>query len=239
LAPSTDTVGPITRCVADALCVFQALGGHVAPSAGPVRGIRIGLVRQAFGDDPRVLAAMEVACDRLRHSGAIVVDSFAIADIDAHLQGTHIVDVEFGAAFDAYLARNFVAATAPVSLVELIDSGAFLPEYDALLRQRLAADPRDAQGVLARHAALRTALEQAMADARVECLIYPTLRVVPDSLDNPKGGWAAELAARAGWPAISVPVIAAAGVRPIGAELLMRAGDESRLFALAAVLETA
>ena len=239
LAPSTDTVGPITRCVADALCVFQALGGQVTPFAGSLSGIRIGVVRQAFGDDPRVLAAMEVACDRLRLSGAVVVDDFAIADIAGHLKGAHIVDVEFGAAFDVYVARNFVAGTAPGSLAELIDTGAFLPEYDAVLRQRLAADPGDAQAVLARHAALRTALQQAMADARVDCLIYPTLRVVPDSLDNPKGGWAAELAARTGWPAISVPVVAAAGARPIGAELLMPAGDEARLFALAAVLETA
>ncbi len=238
LAPSTDTVGPITRCVADALCVFQALGGHVAPSAGPVRDVRIGMVRQAFGDDPRMVAAMDVACDRLRGSGAIVND-FAIADVDAHLHGTHIVDVEFGAAFDAYLARNFVAGTAPGSLAEVIASGAFLPEYDAVLRRHLAAAPTDAQAVLARHAALRDALQQAMADARVECLFYPTLRVVPDSLDNPKGGWAAELAARTGWPAISVPIIASAGARPIGCELLMRAGDEARLFALARVLETA
>jgi Asp-tRNA(Asn)/Glu-tRNA(Gln) amidotransferase A subunit family amidase len=239
LAPSTDTVGPITRCVADALHVFLALGGRVSPLAGPDSGIRVGVVRQAFGDDPRVLAAMDVACERLRHSGAVVVDRFAIADIEAHLHGTHIVDVEFGAAFDAYLARNFMAGTAPASLTELIASGAFLPEYEALLRQRLATDPMDAAAVLARHAALRTALQQAMTDARVECLIYPTLRVVPDSLDNPKGGWAAELAARTGWPAISVPVIAAAGARPIGAEVLMPAGDEARLFALAAVLETA
>jgi Asp-tRNA(Asn)/Glu-tRNA(Gln) amidotransferase A subunit family amidase len=238
LAPSTDTIGPIARCVADALHVYQALGGEVAPSTGSLSGIRIGVVRQAFGDDPRVLAAMELACDRLRRAGANV-DDFAIADIDGHLQGTHIVDVEFGAAFDAYLARNFVAGTAPGSLADLIASGAFLPEYDALLRRRLATDPMDARAVLARHAGLRDALQRAMADAGVECLIYPTLRVVPDSLDNPKGGWAAELAARTGWPAISVPVTAAAGARPIGAELLMRAGDEARLFALATVLETA
>lgn len=236
LAPSTDTVGPITRTVVDAMTLYRAMGGAIGGNrAAP----RIGVLRQAFGSDPRILAAMDAGWVRLAHAGVPLVDPFTIDDIDRHMGGSHIVDAEFAAAFDAYLTQHFAFGTAPRSLAALVASGDFLPEYEPVLHARSAVDPGEARAVLARHAALSQALQAAMASAGIDGLIYPTLRVVPDSLDNPKGGWAAELAARTGWPAISVPVIATPGTRPIGVELLMRAGDEARLFALAALLETA
>lgn len=234
LAPSTDTVGPIARCVADALHMYRIMGGVVSGEEAPAR---IGVLRQAFGSDPRILAAMETGCARLVRAGVTLVDPFTIDDIDHHLGGLHIVDVEFAAAFDAYLAQHFADGTAPRSLADLVASRAFLAEYEPVLRDRMAIDPGLAGDVLARHTALRLALQAAMTSAGIDGLLYPTLRVVPDSLDNPKGGWAAELAARTGWPAITVPVCASPGTRPIGVELLLPAGDEARLFALATLLE--
>jgi len=234
LAPSTDTVGPITTSVADALLIYRVIGGRIG-SLHP--RARIGVLRQACGDDPRVLAAMAEGCARLARAGVTLVDPFAVEGLEDWLGGRHIVDVEFAAAFDAYLASHFVPGTAPRSLAELIASGRYLADHAEALRRRMAADPAEAMAILARHAGLSRALRRAMARAAVDGLIYPTLRVVPDSLDNPKGGWAAELAARTGWPAISVPVVAAPGVRPIGVELLLPAGDEARLFMLAGELE--
>ena len=243
LAPSTDTVGPIARCVADALHIYRIMGGTVnrvviGRVSGALAPTRIGMLRQAFGSDPRILAAMETGCARLMRAGVALVDPFTIDDIDLHLGGLHIVDVEFAAAFDAYLAQHFATGTAPPSLADLVASREFLAEYEPVLRDRMAIDPGEAVAVLARHAALTRALRVAMTLAGIDGLIYPTLRVVPDSLDNPKGGWAAELAARTGWPAISVPVCTETGARPIGIELLLPAGEEARLFALATLLET-
>ena len=239
LAPSTDTVGPLAASVADALMVYRAMGGTVAPLADRTSPVRIGVLRKAQGEDPRIMQALDVACARLDRTGVTLVDPFVCDTLPEWLDGAHIVDVEFAAAFDRYLAHHFATGTAPRSLAELVAGGDFLPDHAEALHRRMAADPAQAGAILARHAGLKLALVRAMADARVDGLIYPTLRVVPDSLDNPAGGWAAELAARTGWPAISVPVRSTPDARPIGVELLLPDGEEPRLFALAHKLEAA
>jgi Asp-tRNA(Asn)/Glu-tRNA(Gln) amidotransferase A subunit family amidase len=62
LAPSTDTIGPITRSVADARLLYEIMGGQIGGNAAPRR---VGVVRQAFGEDARILAACDQALERL------------------------------------------------------------------------------------------------------------------------------------------------------------------------------
>lgn len=236
LAPSTDTVAPITRTVADAQLLYQVMGGVLAGPPVMVRGLRLGVLRQAFGDQVPVVAACERALEILQRGGVRLVDPFALPGLEELLEGPHIVDAEFATAFDHYLATNFAPGTAPASLAELVASGEFLPEYAPVLRQRMTAAP-DAGAVLARHAELKQALSAAMQAQELDGLIFPTMRVIPDSLDNPKGGWAPELAARTGWPAISVPASVSPGARPVGVEILVPGGKEDTLFALAEVIE--
>jgi Asp-tRNA(Asn)/Glu-tRNA(Gln) amidotransferase A subunit family amidase len=238
LAPSTDTVGVLARSVANARLLYGVMGGALAGSTVSVDGLRLGVLRSAFGEDPSVIAASERGLDALRGAGVALVDPFIVAGLEELLDGPHIVDAEFAAAFDHYLATNFVPGTAPASLATLVASGEFLPEYRSSLRQRMDSPPA-AAAILARHAELKQALGLAMQAQGLDGLVFPTMRVIPDSLDNPKGGWAPELAARTGWPAISVPAPVPPGARPVGVEILVPAGKEETLFALAGVIERA
>ncbi|WP_068090709.1 amidase [Novosphingobium rosa] len=233
LAPSTDTIGPITRSVADARLLYTAMGGRIGGDGAPRR---VGVVRQAFGEDPRILTACQHALERLTQAGIELVDPLILPGVEALLAGPHIVDAEFGAAFDAYLAGRAASGKAPASLAELVTGGAFLRDHRDSLIQRMAAPADAAAPILARHRDLAAMLRAVMARHGLDALFHPTMRVIPEGLGNPPGGWAAELAARSGWPAISVPV-AAPGERPVGAELLVPAGQEAGLFALAALLE--
>ena len=238
LAPSTDTVGTITRSVGDARLLYRVLGGAQTRAGDGTHGLRLGVLRPAFGADPAVIAASEQGLAALRRGGVELVDPFVVSGLEDLLAGPHIVDAEFAAAFDRYLADNFVPGTAPASLTELVASGEFLPDYAPTLLARMTAPPAAAE-ILARHATLKQVLTSAMQAQRINGLIFPTMRVIPDSLDNPRSGWAPELAARTGWPAISVPAPVPPGARPVGIEILVPDGREEALFALAGMIEAA
>ncbi|MEE4451679.1 amidase [Novosphingobium resinovorum] len=237
LAPSTDTIGPIARTVADAERLYRAMGGTIAATAIPAAPPRLGVLRQAFGDDPRIVAACERTLHRLAQAGMELVDPFTIPDIEALLAGPHIVDAEFAAAFDDYLARNFLPGTAPANLAAILAGGDFLPDHRKAITERLVRKPGEAAAILERHGELTATLVQAMAAHRLDGLVHPTMRVIPEGLGNPSGGWAPELAARTGWPAISVPAPTAPDERPVGVELLVPAGREGLLFDLARTME--
>lgn len=88
-ASSLDQVGPLTRDVADAACLLQAVAGHdpqdatSVPQPVPdysaalqqdVAGLRIGLPQEAFGEglDPEVRQAVEAAVAQYQAAGATV-----------------------------------------------------------------------------------------------------------------------------------------------------------------------
>ena len=90
-ASSLDQIGPITTSVADAALLFSVLAGRdprdattadVPPSDpradldGGVRGLRIGLPREAFGEglEPEVRTAVMDAAQTLRGQGATLVE---------------------------------------------------------------------------------------------------------------------------------------------------------------------
>lgn len=68
LAPSTDTIGPIARTVEDARGLYLAMGGKI-PAGETGAPPRIGVLRAAFGTDPRVIAACERALRNWRTAG--------------------------------------------------------------------------------------------------------------------------------------------------------------------------
>ena len=234
LAPSTDTVGTITRSVSDAAMLFGLLADRDASAALPVRGMRVGVLRQLPAPAPEGIARAVAA---LRAHGVTVEDA---PELPAEILpgGDHIVDEEFGPAFDQYLGTGFRPGTAPTSLAELIAGWRYLPDYDAVLRARAAPRvPAVRAAILQRHAALRSALEAIVAGGRYDALLYPPSAVLPQSMDNPMGGWAPELAACSGWPAIALPVGRTMRGMPLSVELLAPVAAEPVLFALGAAIE--
>lgn len=237
LAPSTDTVGTMARSVEDVAILLAAMGVETGPP--PERPLRVGILRQAFGPHAAIAAAAGQAIARLAAAGAVIIDPVALNEGMLPLGGEHIVDAEFADAFDRYLAANFISGTAPGSLAALIASGAHLPEYREGLQSRLDRKGGSTRAILDSHRQLTEALAGLIARERLDALLFPTSQVVPDSLDNPKGGWAPELAARSGWPALSVPSGGIVSRLPVGVELLGPPGHEPALFALARLVESA
>ncbi len=241
-APSADTVGPMARSVADvALLLEAARPGAAQPSGEAVPSWRVGVLRQAFGADPEIIGAMETALARLAQRGVQVIDPVALPEAVLPSATADIVDFihrAFPPAFDAYLASNF-SSGAPASLDAIRRSGDTLAEYEATL-QRMCSAPvgRDRfDRIMAARHALGAALRDLMQTHRLDALVYPTSAALPDSLDNPAGGWAPELAACSGQPALTLPVAQAASLVPIGLELLGRSHGEGDLLRLGAFIE--
>jgi len=235
LAPSTDTIGPIGRSIADVAMLFGVMGGRTATA--PQRGLRVGVMRQAFGVAADIATAMARACDALAAAGVAIVDPVHLPQELLPIERPHIVDAEFADAFDAYLASHFAAGSAPASLAAIVNSEDYLYDYRDVLRQRMAGRGAGRAEILTYHRTLRDALSALMADHALDAILYPTSMVTPSSLDNPNGGWGPELAACAGWPALSVPTGRSMSGVPIGAELLGRAGAEPLLFTLGGMIE--
>lgn len=92
ISASQDTAGPMTRSVADAAAVLQAIAApdpqdpatHTAPSSIPnylthlkpdgLRGARLGLLRNPLREDPAIAAALDRAVQTLRAAGATVIE---------------------------------------------------------------------------------------------------------------------------------------------------------------------
>jgi len=88
---SLDQIGPLTRDVADAALLTQAIAGHdpkdstslaadvpdyVAELDAPIENLRIGLPQEFYSDalDPEINSAIHAAADALRAAGAEVVE---------------------------------------------------------------------------------------------------------------------------------------------------------------------
>lgn len=235
LAPSTDTVGPIARNIGDLAIMLAAMGQ--ATDAQDVRGGRVGVVRQLVGEDAAIAQILDAAISRLVSSGVEVVD---VPNLPGELrpdQGEHIVDAEFATAFNAYLATNFRSASVPSNLTALVRSGAFLTEYAPCLLARMKTGTSGTSAILDQHRKLAHHLTTMLQAQQINALLFPTSQVIPRELANPRGGWGPELAARSGWPAISVCAGWTAEHRPVGLEILAPQGYESLILAFAKAIE--
>jgi Asp-tRNA(Asn)/Glu-tRNA(Gln) amidotransferase A subunit family amidase len=248
LAPTSDTVGPIARSTQDVAYILAALTETPisawlmpqAPAGQRLEGARIGILRQAFGKDPSIQMAMERAVQKMADAGAMIFDPVELATDVLPIGLPATVDWEFRPSFDAYLSDNFAPGAAPTSLAEIFASGQFLPDHRESLRKRLAAgslENDDYRHARASQSNLRTALTELMQRLRLDALLYPTSQVTPTSLDNPACGWAPELAASSGWPALTLPIGRASNGIPIGLELLGAARSEPVLLGLAHDIE--
>jgi len=155
LSEHQDTAGPITRSVADAARMLDAMVGYdpddpvTATGAGRVpadgyvshldgrglEGARIGVVRSLFGlqapDSAPEAAARaitdvtETAIEEMAAAGATVVDPVPIADRSL-LESARVIEFEFRREFDRFLAE-WGESVPYTGLRELVDSGEVAP----------------------------------------------------------------------------------------------------------------
>lgn len=272
--PTQDTMGPIARCVADAAAVLNVIAGYdsndpiTAETVGQVpasylpalradalRGVRIGVLRTARDsavarapeEYAKVQVVMERAIQDLRAQGAEVVDSFSIPTLNDRRVGN---DFETEQATDAYLAQH---PDAPVkTLKEILLAGKVNPWRARQLIDLVGKRTTDPGylTVMQQRAALRTAVLKAMADARVDAVLYATYDAPPtliaaDVLTNPRPADAygrgdnRGLSPTIGFPAITVPAGFTSDSLPVGLELLGRPFTEAQLLGYAYAYEQA
>jgi Asp-tRNA(Asn)/Glu-tRNA(Gln) amidotransferase A subunit family amidase len=267
-----DVAGPMTRTVednarildaiagpdpADAMTVLgagQRVAGYLAAlDRGGLRGARIGVVRAlaAPGDTDAAIATLfERAIADLAAHGAVVVDPFAIDNLERDLAALDICET-FRLDTHAYFAS--LGSSAPVTdVAAVLASGRLAPYIRDIFTERAAAPfdvpPEQRTPPCIRfpaspsRAAYRADVLAAMDRAHVDAIIYPTWTKPPPLIARAAADYAGDnsqlVAPPTGLPAITVPMGMQDGV-PVGLQLLARPFAEATLYKLAYAYEQA
>ncbi|MEQ9505808.1 MAG: amidase [Hyphomonas sp.] len=236
ISPSQDTAGPMTKTVLGAAWMMEAMETGsarytAALSETALQGVRIGVLRNAQGSNPDIIAAFDIALAALEGQGAELVEITEFGVPDGFWANSLLVlEYEFKASLNAYLA----AAPASVETRTLSDVIAFNLAHAAeelpLFGQDLF-EASDALGPLTDEAyldALRAVqsatrengIDKLLAEHNVSVLVSPSGPVAP-RVDPVNGdvwpdwagaGWAAAIA---GYPHLTVPMGDVHGI-PIG-----------------------
>ena len=246
IAPSQDTAGPMTRTVHDAAVLLTAMVGADAATTAPGRlkpvdyaaalgsvalqGLRLAVPAPPGDVHAADLELFEQAQRQLESAGAVLVRTPALVTTDEVPVLLH----EFGPALAAYLAT--IPAPAVRDLAELVafnttHADVTLKYGQALLEEALAIDH------VANHAAYTAlrARDRAVAGGHgIDAVLAAydvTALLVP-------GASACGVAARAGYPSVTVPAgVRQHGRRPFGVTFLGAAWSEQQLLAIAYAYE--
>lgn len=257
IAMSQDTAGPMARTVADAALVLGALTGDdpldpaTAASVGQayvdykafldphgLRGARLGVVRQyghdGLSDEERRL--FDAALDLLRAQGAELVDPANIPSVGDKGWRSKVLVHEFKPALNSYLAA--LGPGAPVRT--LADVIAFNNAHaEACLKhgQAVLESSEATSGTLTEPEYLNSRLQDIRL-AGAEGIDAVLEREQLDALVLP-GSWGCWVAARAGYPSVSVPAGYMPDGVPMGLTFTGTAWSEGALIRLAYAFEQA
>ena len=259
IAPSQDVVGTHGRTVADAALLLA----HVAASDSlraaawgevpSLVGVRVGILRQQFAGFSRVAdVVLETTCAALRDAGAEVIDPVLLpsaAELKTSEAELTVLTHEFHAALDAYLADRGdpdVGSLADLVAFNVMHADEELAHFgQELLQSSLETGGLDEPAYIAARAeSLRLTrtegVDAAMDEHRLDVLLSltggPAWAIDPVCGDH-VGGGSSQLAAVAGYPAVTVPAGVVAGGLPIGVTVSGRAGSDARTIAIAAAVE--
>lgn len=163
LSETQDTVGPMTRTVADAAAMLEVLAGYDPEDPVTARGVdnvpdegytaslngdglqgaRIGVIREYFelqddeldleDENEAVTSVLEEAIDDIEAEGATVVDPVDVIDQE-FLAGARVTDLEFKRDLNAYL--DSLGDDAPVSsMEEILETEQIHPEIAARIEE--------------------------------------------------------------------------------------------------------
>jgi amidase len=227
-----DTIGPITRNVADAARMLDVMAGYdpndpvSSLSVGNIpktytaflknglRGARLGVVTNLFGNGPEydgVNRVIAKAIDAMKQQGAIIVPvEDRLLDTDRVVSNYRLNDYEFKTALNAYLKAQ--GSHVPVhSLAEIISSG----QYDKPTLEKFFATAESYEDGpnIAEYKEKRIKMEELkievmnlMAKNNLDALVYPHQKclVLPigATFQKDRNG---NIAPVGGFPAIEVP----------------------------------
>jgi aspartyl-tRNA(Asn)/glutamyl-tRNA(Gln) amidotransferase subunit A len=268
-ASSLDQVGPLARSVHDAALVLEVISGFDPRDStsldvpvprfsealtGEVRGLRIGLPKEYFGDgiDPDVRAALDKTIAGLRERGAITVDItlphthlalaayYIVAPAEASSNLARYDGIRFGRAaqgakdlLDLYMQTRGEGFGPEVKRRIMLGTYALRSGYyDAYYKK--------AQQV---RALIKRDFDEAFE--QVDVILTPTTPTAAFAFGakaSPMDMYLADVFTLscnlAGLPGISVPCGLTSDGLPIGAQLLGKPLDEAALFRAGHVIET-
>ncbi len=220
--------------------------------ADGLRGARIGVLRANFGFDGRVDLAMEDALQAMRDAGAAVVDEVAILNPPGLGDAAYeVLLYEFKADLNAYLAA--LGPTTPIRTLE--DAIRFnednrdreMPYFgqEVFLAAQEKGPLTDQAYLDALESVQRSSgaegIDAAMDRNNLDALVAPTggPAWVTDLVDGDHfGGGSSSLAARSGYPNITVPAGFVMGL-PVGLSFFGRRWSEPILLRIAYAFEQA
>ncbi|SPR99876.1 amidase family protein [Cupriavidus taiwanensis] len=263
-----DTIGPITRTVADTALMLDVIAGYdpadpvSSEAAGHVpasyaasldrdglRGARIGVLRSFFGaqDVHRpVNAVMQQALAVIAAQGAGLVDIEDAISPDELLASTLVHHYEMERDLDAYLSQ--LPPGVPMrSMQDVIAAGGVHPSVVGTLATAVALSDQQAEyrERMQRQHTLRQRLRDLMARHRLDALVFPHQRRLVVPVGETQAERNGVLASATGFPAIVIPAGFSAPERnapqgvPVGLEFFGLPFTEPVLLRLAFAAEQA
>jgi amidase len=268
ISHSQDTAGPMTHSVHDAALMLTAMAGSdpadpataeadrhktdyvAAISAASLKGVRIGVLRKAVGDQPKVIALFDHALADLRAAGAELVDIDYAIDPAMGRDELTVLLYELRVDLGTYLAglpgnpgvrslADVIAFNRAHASRELRWFGQDLFETAETLTDAAAYQKARANSL---RLAGKDGIDRLLAEHHVTLLIAPTAAPAWP-IDLVTGDHGAELGAGslpavAGYPHLTVPMGAVEGL-PVGLSFIGTAWDDARVLAAGAAYEKA
>jgi aspartyl-tRNA(Asn)/glutamyl-tRNA(Gln) amidotransferase subunit A len=270
-ASSLDRVGPVTRTVRDAAILLGVIAGHdpldatsarlpvpdyVQALDQPVKGLRVGVPEEYFGDglDAEVRTAVESAIERLREAGCTIrpvslphtryaiPTYYLLATAEASANLARFDGVRYG-----FRAKSANTLGAMYRESRDIGFGAEVKRRILLGTYALSAGYYDAYYKKAQQVRTLLTRDFLAAFEQVDVLVTPTAPTpafkLGEKTDDPLSMYLADIytvtASLAGICGISVPCGQSSQGLPIGAQILGKHFDEASVLRAAQAVESA
>lgn len=255
LSLTNDIGGPMARTVEDAVRLLDVIAGHdpldpitahsidkkpdsYLPFLRPdgLKGARLGVFRHYLDNpdtDLEIKTLVEQALRDLAEQGAVIIDPFEISNFEDLTQDLWVNT--FRAEVNAYLST--LGDRAPYKTIEAIfASKLYAPSIEGALKRRLdPTTPTEASSTVyyrKKNITFRAVVEQALNEAALDAIIYPTWSNPPRKIGDtksPAGDNSQHLAPHTGFPAITVPMGHTRDVLPTGLTFIGRLFSEPTL----------
>ena len=268
ISHSQDTAGPMGHSVADIAAMLTVMAGSDPADAATgeadahksdytqglskdaLKGMRIGVLRDEIGNEPKTAAVFDKALQSLKDAGAVLID-IPKSDVPGLGDAENaVLMTELKADLNAYLASTpATVKTRTLADVIAFDTANAAKEMP-LFKQELFDDAQKTKGLtdpdyittLAKDHASRDRLDGLLKDNNVIVLVAPTY--APAWLSDPvygdvyNGPSATTLPATAGYPHLTVPMGMVQGL-PVGLSFIGPKWSEAALLRVGYAFEQA